>query len=148
MSANAQTSTGLRNAALAAWKTALDHGFLKIYGGTVPATADAALGAATLLCTISVNSTGTGITLAATPVAGVLQKNGSEIWSGVNAATGTASFYRFVAAADSGAASTTEPRIQGTVGVTGEGLNLTMGTALAATVTTTIDSFATEVPTF
>ena len=53
-----KTSTALRNGMLAGsgLKEQLDAGFIKIYAGTVPATADDAIGSATLLCTISVNS--------------------------------------------------------------------------------------------
>ena len=148
MSANASTTTALRNSALVAWKTALTAGFIKIYSGTVPASSEAALGSAVLLVTISNNSSGTGLTFAATPVGGVLSKNAAETWSGVNAASGTATFYRFVTAADSGSASTTESRLQGTVGVTGEGINLTAGTALASAATTSIDSYGIEIPTY
>ena len=52
-----KVSTGLRNAMLdtAPLRDALDLGFLKLYSGTEPATADADLGAAVLLVTISVN---------------------------------------------------------------------------------------------
>ena len=64
-------STGLANALLGSQGVdeALNLGFIKIYAGTVPATADAALGGATLLVTISNNSSGTGLTLG-TPAAG------------------------------------------------------------------------------
>jgi len=120
-----KTSTGLRNAMLATGsaKAALDGGRINIYAGAAPATADAAVGGATLLCAITLNSTGTGILFDTAAVNGVLAKKPSETWSGVTAATGTATWYRHVAAADDGTLSTTAPRIQGTLALIGADLN-------------------------
>lgn len=121
-----QISTALSNKMLdtAPLRTVMNLGFIKIYAGTPPADADAAIGSATLLCTVSNNATATGLTLAATAAARTIAKNGSEVWSGVNAASGTAAFFRYVAVGDTGAASTTEARIQGTVGTGGADMNL------------------------
>lgn len=143
-----KASTGLRNKLLdtGSLKSIFNLGFIKIYSGTVPADADAALGSATLLCTISVNSTGTGTTMEASASDGTLEKNAGEIWSGVNAASGTASFYRHVAAGDTGAASTTEARIQGSVGTAGADMNLT-STSLVAAATQTLDYYSITLPT-
>lgn len=121
-----KTSTGLRNAMLATGsaKAALDSGRINIYAGAAPATADDAVGGATLLCAITLNSTGTGILFDTAAVNGVLAKKPSETWSGAIAATGTAAWYRHVAAADDGTLSTTAPRIQGTVALIGADLNI------------------------
>jgi len=121
-----KTSTGLRNAMLATGsaKAALDGGRINIYAGAAPATADDAVGGATLLCAITLNSTGTGILFDTAAVNGVLAKKPSETWSGAIAATGTAAWYRHVAAADDGTLSTTAPRIQGTVALIGADLNI------------------------
>lgn len=121
-----KTSTGLRNAMLATGsaKAALDGGRINIYAGAAPATADAAVGGATLLCAITLNSTGTGILFDTAAVNGVLAKKPSETWSGAIAATGTAAWYRHVAAADDGTLSTTAPRLQGTVALIGADLNI------------------------
>ena len=121
-----KTSTGLRNAMLATGsaKAALDGGRINIYAGAAPATADAAVGGATLLCAITLNSTGTGILFDTAAVNGVLAKKPSETWSGSIVATGTAAWYRHVAAADDGTLSTTAPRIQGTIALIGADLNL------------------------
>ena len=121
-----KNSTGLRNAMLATGsaKAALDGGRINIYAGAAPATADAAVGGATLLCAITLNSTGTGILFDTAAVNGVLAKKPSETWSGAIAATGTAAWYRHVAAADDGTLSTTAPRIQGTVALIGADLNI------------------------
>lgn len=142
----AKLSTGLRTAMLGSGslKSVLDGGKIMIYDGTAPATADAAP-AGTLLCTITNNSTATGITFG-TAAAGVIQKASAEVWSGANAASGTARYYRHVGSADTGAVSTTEPRIQGTIGVTGEDLNLT-STTLSSGATQTIDFYSVSLPT-
>lgn len=121
-----KTSTGLRNAMLATGsaKAALDGGRINIYAGAAPATADDAVGGATLLCAITLNSTGTGILFDTAAVNGVLAKKPSETWSGAIASNGTAAWYRHVAAADDGTLSTTAPRIQGTVALIGADLNI------------------------
>lgn len=114
----AKISTGLRDHILAtgSLKTGLDGGVIYVYSGTVPATADAALSGNTLLCIISNNAAGTGITMGTTPASGVLGKNATEVWKGQVVATGTATFYRFAGLTDGGALSTTLKRVQGTVG--------------------------------
>lgn len=111
-------STGLRNHLLVTGsvKAGLDGGVLNIYAGTEPSSADDALGAATLLCTISNAGAGTGINFDATATAGVLVKSTSETWSGTIVASGTAAFYRFVSLTDDATSSTTFKRLQGTVG--------------------------------
>jgi hypothetical protein len=113
-------STGLCNKLLDTnpGKTIFNLSFLKVYSGAAPATADAAL-TGTLLCTVSNNSTGTGLTFDSAASAGVLAKNPGETWSGVNAASGTATHFRHVAAGDDGTLSTTQARVQGTVGTGG-----------------------------
>lgn len=143
-----KASTGLRNGVLASGsvKSQLDSGFIKLYAGAAPASADDAIGAATLLCTISVNSTGTGVKFDAAAANGVLAKAPAEVWSGVNVATGTATFYRHVAAADDGAASTTAPRVQGTIGTAGADLNLSSAN-LTAGATQTVDYYSVAWPT-
>lgn len=144
-----KASSGLRNYLLdtGSLKAALNLGFIKIYSGTVPATADAAIaGGNTLLCTISVSSGGTGLTMEASASSGVLEKNASETWSGVNAATGTASFYRHVTASDTGASSTTERRVQGEIALVGAEMNLS-SVSLTSAATQTLDAYAIALPT-
>jgi len=110
-------------------EAAINGGVIRIYGSTVsevesltliPATADAAIGSATLLCTVSNNSAGTGINLATTSSSGVIAKAAAETWSGEYVATGYPSFARWSAIADAGALSTTEKRLQLTVGTVGK----------------------------
>lgn len=139
-------STGMRDDLLdtGSFRSILNLGFIKIYTGAEPASPnDAATG--TLLCTISNNSTVTGLTFAATASGGVISKNGSETWSGVNAATGTAGYFRFVAVGDTGASSTTQQRLQGSVAVVGGDLNLS-NTTLSSGATQTIDYFSATLP--
>lgn len=140
-------STGLRNALLdtADMKTTMENGFIKIYAGTVPSTADASIGSATLLVTISDNSGVGGLDFEAAASGGILSKSSSQTWSGTNAASGTAAFYRFVTAADDGTLSTTQERIQGSVGLVGEDLNLS-STSLTSSATQTIDYFSIAIP--
>lgn len=125
-------STGLRNYMLGTgpFSTGMSGFLIKIYGSAtsqaaadalIPATADAAIGSATLLCTVSVNGGGTGGTFDA-PSLGVIAKAAAETWTGTNAASGYASFYRGVLSTDTGVLSTTEKRVQGTVGTVGKDL--------------------------
>lgn len=129
-------STGLRNYMLAtgSFKAAMDGKVIKVYAGTAPASADDAVGAATLLCTISVDGTGTGVTFEAVPASGTISKDTGEVWTGDVVANGTASFFRMLTTADDNSYSTSAVRMQGTVGLVGADLNfssvsLTIGDA-------------------
>lgn len=126
-------STGMRNHLMATddFAAGVNGGLIKIYGSPtsqaaadalIPATADAALGSATLLCTVSVSGSGTGLNMDTVPSSGVLTKAAAEAWYGTNAASGYASFYRFAPIADDGTLSTTAKRCQGTVGILGTDL--------------------------
>jgi hypothetical protein len=147
----AKFSTGLRNKMLdnGSFKATMALGFIKIYGSaSAPASADDAVpGGATLLCTISNNSTGTGINMAAAAASGAIPKLASETWSGVNAATGVALWFRHVAVGDDGTLSTTQARVQGAVGTAGAELNLS-NTTLTSAATQTITSYSVALPTF
>lgn len=142
-----KASTGLRNGMLDTndLKTILALGQIEIYRGTVPADADAAIVPGDLLVTITEISGATGLSFAASAVDGVISKD-ATVWSGVVAITDTATFYRHVGAADTGVLSTTEPRIQGTIGLAGADLNLT-DLALIAAATQTIDFYVVALPT-
>jgi hypothetical protein len=78
------------------------------------------------------------------PTIGVISIAGG-VWSGVNLATGVASFFRFVRPDDSGAYSLTDKRLQGTISTSGADCNLS-NTTLTVSATTTIDSGNFEVP--
>lgn len=144
-------STGLRNYMLdtGSFKAAFPGGAngsrLRIFSGSPPADADAAE-TGTLLVNITNNSTTTGITFD-TATAGTIAKTPSETWSGVNAATNTAGYFRLTTGtADGGGSSTTLRRLQGSVGVSGADLNLS-SVSLTSGATQTIDFFSVALPT-
>ena len=145
-----KTSTGLRNYMLAdaSLKDALDSGFLHIYSGTEPATADDAITGlpSSRLCIISINDTGVGLTFQSPAVNGVISKSAGETWNGEIDYTNTATFFRFVGVGDTDALSTTEPRVQGTIGLVGADLNLS-NTALVSPGVQTINHFNIALPT-
>lgn len=138
-------STALRNHVLAvgSMKSALDGGEIRIYAGAEPATADDAIGSATLL--VVIKNGGAGINFDSAAAAGVLEKAPAEIWGGTNVAGGTAAFYRHVLSADTGALSTTAVRIQGNVAVAGADLNLT-SISLTAGAPQTVDFYSVAAP--
>jgi len=123
-----KVSTGLRDhfCVTGDLEAGLNGGVIRFYGSPtsqaaadalIPATADASIGSATLLCTISNNGAGTGINFDTTPASGVLSKASGETWLGDMVAAGYFSFARFSSLSDAGGDSTTEKRIQLTVGV-------------------------------
>lgn len=141
-------STGLAKAMLdtGSFKSNLTGMKLKIYSGTEPATADAALGAAVLLVTISDAGGVDPLEFEASAVANVIEKLSSQTWSGTNAASGTASFCRLELASDTGAASSSEIRVQGDVGVAGKFLNLS-SVSLTAAAVQVVDYLSITMPT-
>ena len=144
-------STGLRNSVLGGGglKDALANGFIHVYASTVadiPATADAAIDPAkhTKLLTVYGDGVSAGLNLG-TAASGAIGKDPAQTWSGTVLASGSAVFFRFVGSADTGAASTTEPRLQGRVGVSGAELNLS-AMALTAGQTQTINFISISQP--
>lgn len=121
---------------------------IKVFGGTVAADADAAE-TGTLLVTFTNNDTGTGLTWEATAVCRAAVKKASETWAGT-AVAGTATpatYMRIVAAGDTGALSTTEARVQGSVGnVAGVDLFLTNPNITTSDVKT-LAAFSVTLPT-
>lgn len=120
-------STGLRSAILttSSLRGAMNGGEIRIYSGTEPASADSALSVGNiLLCTIKTDA-GAGLTFEPTVTGGIITKTLAEVWRGTNVASGTATFYRHVLAADIGDANTTSLRIQGGVALIGSDMNLT-----------------------
>lgn len=141
-------STGLAKAMLdtGSFSASLSGMKLKIYSGTEPATADAALGAAVLLCTVSDAGGAGALSFEAAAVGNALSKLSSQTWSGTNVASGTASFCRLELASDTGASSSSEVRVQGDVGVAGKFLNLS-SISLTAAAVQTVDSLSVTMPT-
>lgn len=113
-------STGLRNSMLSSgsFKQAMAGSIITVWSGTPPASADAAIpGDAVKLLTYSLNGAGGAISFEASAVDGTLQKNAAEVWQGQIVASGTPSFFRMQVVADTGAASLTQNRLQGTIGL-------------------------------
>jgi hypothetical protein len=139
-------STGLRSnlAGAAGFGATFAGGVIEIYTGTQPATADAAV-TGTLLGTVTLNSGAftpgaatNGLTFDAA-AAGSIAKSGA--WSFAGIAAGTAGWFRLKAnAVDAGALSTTLPRLDGSVAVSGADLNLS-NIAIAVGAPNTIDTF-------
>lgn len=136
-------STGLRNSILStgSLKAALAGGEIRVYSGSAPTTADDAV-TGTLLVTIK--NGGAGINFDASAAGGILSKAPAETWSGVNAASGTAGYFRHVLSADAGTSSTTAVRIQGTVAIAGADLNIS-STALTSGATQVIAGYSVTV---
>ncbi|HEY6612768.1 MAG TPA: hypothetical protein VIZ86_16765 [Pseudomonas sp.] len=136
-------STGLVGQLLttAGLKEALTGVHLYVYAGAEPATADAALGGATLLCDYSGNGDGSALLLAASAVGGQIEKDAAQVWQGTAVANGTAAFFRFAMPADTGEYSTTAIRVQGVVGNVGKELNLNDLDFTTAAVMTITDWF-------
>lgn len=142
-----KTSTGLRTAMLgtSSLSAALAGGFIHIYSGPEPASADVAV-SGDLLCTISLNGDGTGFTLG-TATGGSIAKAPGDVLSGTIITSGTAGYYRHVGPADDGTLSTSQPRIQGRVSTTGAEMNLS-NIALLSGETQTVDYYTISLPTF
>lgn len=111
-----KTSTGLAAhlAVIGSLKSAFEGGLIRVYDGSPPASADDAV-VGNLLWTISVDGDGSGLTFDAAAVGRALVKPDAATWGGATTA-GTPSYYRLVAAGDTGTSSTTQKRVQGTVG--------------------------------
>ncbi|MDD5375276.1 hypothetical protein [Acidithiobacillus sp.] len=139
-------STALRNnlAGTTGFAATFANGIIEIRTGTQPTTADAAV-TGTLLGTVTLNSgaftpgTATnGLTFAAAS-GGAVSKSG--VWSMNGVAAGTAGWFRLKAnALDDDSLSTTLPRLDGSIAVSGADLNLS-NISIAIGAPTTIDSF-------
>jgi len=131
-------------------KSVFDDGYIKVYAAAaIPATADDALVGTTLLCTYSDNDqgigAGQGLDLEASASNGAIPKASAQTWSGTAAATGQGLFWRYEQSGDTGAASTTEKRIQGTIGGSGADL-IVQSTTYNASTLYTIDFFSLSIP--
>lgn len=123
-----KVSTGLRNHQLVVGsvKSALDGLVVRMYGAAtegevesvIPATADAGIGSAILMGTVTVDGVpGAGVSFEDTASAGVLAKDPSEVWKGTMTNAGYFAFCRICASDDDDLESTTAIRTQLTVGV-------------------------------
>ncbi|MGV8917837.1 MAG: hypothetical protein ACOH2R_08565 [Pseudomonas sp.] len=143
-----QLSTGLRDSMMtvAPFATALGNCIMNFYSGTIPASADAALPSdALLLCTISDAGAGGALHWEAASAGGVLAKSSSQVWRGTCVATGNATWWSMQLPADSGAATTTGARMQGTLAVIGADINLSSVNLVTGAIQT-LDYFVVAVP--
>lgn len=119
-------STSLKRQILIAggssFASAINGGKIFVFGGPIPANADAAATNAVPLCVVTNNGDGTtGLTFGS-PTNGILPQNSSESWEclAANVTSGTATFYRFCVGTDDGTTASIETdakyRIQGTIG--------------------------------
>jgi hypothetical protein len=147
-----QFSTGFKNQVLdtGSLKSIFDDGYIAVYDGTIPASPDDALGGATLLVLYSDNgqaeASTKGLDLEASAVNGAIAKAVAQTWKGTAAATGTGAWFRFyVLGEGAGGASTTEARIQGTVGGAGSDLFVS-STTFTSAVDYSLDLFSISIP--
>lgn len=141
-------STGLRNYIMGtgSLRAAMSTTVLKIFAGTIPADANAALGGATLLVVITTGGDGsTALAWEAAVADGVLVKETSDTWGGEVTTSGTAAFFRFETLADGGEASSSALRMQGRVAINGGELNLS-SLGLVDGATQTIDNYSATLP--
>lgn len=140
-------STGLRAAMLAtgSLRGALNGGEIRIFSGPEPASVDSAISVSNTLLAVLKTDAGAGLTFEATAPGGTITKNLAEVWQGTVIASGTATFYRFVLAADTNVGSTTAARLQGNVGIAGADMNLS-NTALTSGAVQGMEAFSITLP--
>ncbi len=130
MAKNTQLSNEVVNGQADALARLLDNGYLRIYSGTQPATADTALSGNTLLAELRFAATS-----APAASAGVLTFNALTADTAADN-TGTATFFRALKS------NGTSPVIDGTVGATGSTSNLELSTtSIVAAVQVSVTSF-------
>lgn len=95
-----------------------------LYSGKAPDTADAAIDPDSLvLCTVTVDGNGNGVSFESDVSGGTLSKSTSEVWKGWVQNSGTATFFRLQGMNDTGEASTSLIRLQGTAALLNADLN-------------------------
>lgn len=132
MSNTAKLTNARKNTMANALATSLNSGYLRIYSGSEPATADTALSGNTLLAELRFNATA-----APSAVNGLLTFNAITS-DASNNASGTATFFR--AFRSDG----TTVEIQGSVGTSGAALVMA-STTITAGGTTAVSSFTYQV---
>lgn len=141
-------STGLAGYLLGvgSLRQAMAGSFLRVYSGTPPGSANAALSPdSTLLVEISLDGAGGGLELSASSTGAVITKDPSQVWRGTAVATGVATFFRWVSPGDAGEASNTRPRVQGDVALAGGELNFS-SVAMTQGAIQKVDYFAVAMP--
>ena len=134
-------------------KDIFHDGVLRIYSGSQPATADTAASGTLLL---EITQSAGAFTHGAfdnalefgAAASGAISKSASETWQDTGIAAGTAGWFRLCAnPTDSGALSTSLPRIDGSVGTSGADLNMS-STTITVGSTYTIDTFTLTLPAY
>lgn len=115
MSTTISLTTTEQNTILDSLSDRMDSGKLRIYAGTVPADADAALSGNTLLAECTLSATSFNAAASGSMTANTVTGDTS------NNASGTATFYRVIDNASPEAVV-----VQGTVGTTGSGASMTL----------------------
>ena len=116
MGHNIKVSTDAASVKANAWGALMNGGFINIYQGTKPATANSSLGAAVLLGTLTMGNPAFGAAVNGLITANAITKDSDAD------ATGTAQFYRLFKSDG------TTPEGDGECGVTGSGSDLEMPT--------------------
>lgn len=132
-------------------KDVFKDGILKIYSGSQPSSPDVAA-SGTLLCSITLSAGAfvagafdNGLEFGAA-ASGAISKASGATWSGVAVASGTAGYFRLCAnPTDAGGASTSLPRVDGSIGTSGADLNMS-STTIVSGQTYTIDTFTITLP--
>ena len=132
-------------------KDTFKDGILKIYSGSQATSPDSAA-SGTLLLQITVSAAAfvagafdNGLSFG-DAADGAISKATAEVWQGLGIAAGTAGWFRFCAnETDAGNASTSLPRIDGSVGTSNADLNMTT-TTITVGATYTVDSFTLTLP--
>lgn len=122
----ARLSTGLTNKlmSVASFRAIFALGFIDIYSGTQPLSADD-VPTGTKLVTLYSNGSSVGLNWEPSAVNGALSKLGSESWSGTVLTDGVAGWFRLREASDAGtAASVTAARYDGSIATAGGQMNL------------------------
>lgn len=142
-------STGFRNDILGSnsFQTIYNNSIIYLYSGTQPASADDA-SSGTLLGKITVDGTGSANLTFDTPADGEIAKPAADAWELHGETSGTIGWGRLLssgAEAGEGASSSTDARIDFSVGQSGADMNLT-NTSVTASSQATIDSFKYKIP--
>lgn len=128
MARNPQLSNAAANAAADAVCDQMDSGYLRIYSGTQPATANTAIVSQVLLATLRFNADAFGAASAGVATAAAITSDTAA------AATGTAAWFRALKSDG------TSVMFDGSVGTTGADLNLST-TAIVQNATVAVSSF-------
>lgn len=117
----AKFSTGLRDAMLgsSSFRNAFYGVSIRVFDGPVPSDADAAETGTLLFTITNSDSPEDGLQFGAPENGAISKASGAEWATPETVAAGTMTYFRLCSLDDDGLASTTAPRIQGTVGLVG-----------------------------